>query len=67
MREIGKPPVDLFMMTGLSIDGMPPPTIDDFDPGLMARCIGPQPVEYYKGTKGVLLSWFERKYMWATN
>lgn len=56
MGEIGLPPIDFFMMTGLSMNITPPPTNDDFDPKLVARCIGLQPMEYYKGTKGVLLS-----------
>lgn len=59
MGEIDLPPIDLFMMTGLSIDDMPPPSSDDFDPELVARCIGPQLMAYNKGTKGVLPSWFK--------
>lgn len=66
MGEIGLPPIDLFMMTGLSIYGMPPPSLDDFNLELVARCIGSQPVAYDKGMKGVLPSWF-KEYVWVTN
>lgn len=59
--------IDFYMMTDLSIDGTPPITTNDFDAKLVARCIGPQPMEYYKGVKGVLASWFEKKYVLATN
>lgn len=65
--EIRMPPIDFFMMTGFSMDGTPPLSSDDFDPKLAARCIGPQPVAYYKGRKGALPSWFEKDYVWATN
>lgn len=67
MGEIGVPPIDLFMMTKHFMGGTPPPSSEDFDPALVARCIGPQPVVYYKGTKGVFLSWFKKDYIWATN
>lgn len=67
MGEIGMLPIDFYMMIDLSMDGTLPPTTDNFDVELVARCTGPQPVEYYKGTKGVLPSWFEKKYVWATN
>lgn len=67
MGEIGLPPIDFFMMMGLSMDGMPPPSSDNFDLVLVPQCIGPQPMAYYKGTKGVLPSWFENDYVWATN
>lgn len=49
------------------MDGTRPPTTDDFDAELVAWCIGQQPVEYYKGMKGVIPSWFKKKYVWATN
>lgn len=39
--EIGVPPINFFMMSGLSMDGTPPPSSEDFDPTLVARCIGP--------------------------
>lgn len=67
MGEIRVPPIDFFMMMGLSIDSAPPPSKDDFNPKLVARCIGLQPIAYYKGTKGVLPSWFENDHVWATN
>lgn len=63
MGEIGLPPIDLFMMTDLSMDGTPPPSSNNFDLELVARCIGPQPVENYKGMKDVLPSWFKKKYV----
>lgn len=63
MGEIGMPPINFFMMMGLSMDSMPPLSSDDFDPTLATQCIGPQPVTYYKGTKGVLPSWFENDYV----
>lgn len=47
-------PDRLFMMMGLSMGGTPPLSSEDFDPTLVARWIGPQPMTYYKGTKGVL-------------
>lgn len=31
MGEIGIPPIDFYMMIGLSMDNVPPPTTDDFD------------------------------------
>lgn len=49
-REIGMTPVDFFMMMGLSMGGTAPPSSDDFDPVLVAHCIRPQPMVYYKGT-----------------
>lgn len=67
MGEIGLPPIDFFIMTSLSMDSMPPLSSDDFDLELVAWCIGRQPIEYYKGTKGVLPSWFKKKYVWDTN
>lgn len=67
MGEIGMPPIDFFMMTGLSMDGMPSPSLDDFNLALVARCIRPQPLAYYKGTKGAFPSWFEKDYVWATH
>lgn len=51
MGEIEMPPIDFFMMSGFSMDGTPTPSSDDFNPTLVAWCIGPQPVAYYKGTK----------------
>lgn len=65
--EIGVPLINLFMMTGLSMNGTPPPCSKDFDANLVARCIGPHPMAYFKGNKGVLPSWFETDYIWATN
>lgn len=65
--EIRVPLIDFFMMTGLSMDGTPPPSSEDFDVDLVAHCIGPQPMTYYKGTKGVLPFWFETGYIWVTN
>lgn len=41
MGEIGVPPIDFFMMTGFSMDDTPPPSSEDFDAKLVARCIGP--------------------------
>lgn len=41
IREIGVPPINFFMMTGLSMDGTPPPSSKDFNVDLVARCIGP--------------------------
>lgn len=67
LGEIGMTPIDFFMMTGLSMGGTPPPSSEDFDLALVARYIGPQSVVYYKGTKGVLPSWFEEEYVWATD
>lgn len=67
MGEIGIPPVDFLMMIGLSMDGTPPPSTDDDNVEFVTSCLGPQLVEYYKGTKGVLTSWFEKNYKWATN
>lgn len=29
--------------------------------------MGPQPIEYYKGTKGILASWFKTQYACATD
>lgn len=65
--EIGVPPIEFFMMTGLSMDRIPPLSSEEFDAPLVAWCIGLQPVVYYKGTKGVLPSWFENDYIWATD
>lgn len=65
--EISVPPIDFYIMMGLSMDGTPLPSLEDFDPTLVARCIRPQPVVYCKGTKGVLPSWFKEEYVWATN
>lgn len=62
--EIRLPPIDLFTMMGLSMGGTPPPSSEDFDLALVACCIGPQPMLYYKGTRGVLPSQFE-EYVWA--
>lgn len=62
MGEIGVPSIDFFMMIRLSMDGTPPPSSEDFDPKLVARYIGPQPIAY-KGCP----SWFEKDYVWATN
>lgn len=67
IAEIRMTPMNFFMMTGLSMGGTPPPSLEDFDPALVAHCIGPQLVVYYKGTKGVLPSWFEEEYVWATD
>lgn len=66
-REIGVPSIDFYMMIRLSMDGTPPPNLEDFNAKLKARCIGPQPVVYYKGTKGVPPSWFENGKVWATD
>lgn len=60
------PPIDFYMMMGLPMGDMPPSTNDD-DVDMVNDCIGPQQVEYYKGTKRVLTSWFEKSYVWATN
>lgn len=65
--EIGLTSVDFFMMMGLSMGGTPTPSSKDFDPTLVARCIGLQLVFYYKGTKGFLPSWFKEEYVWATD
>lgn len=67
MGEIGIPLIDFFMMTGLSMDGTPPPSSEDFDLALVARCIEPQSVTYYKGMKGILPSWFQTDYVQATD
>lgn len=61
------PLIDFDIMSGLSMDGTPPPSSEDFDADLVAHCIRPQHVVYYKGTKDVLPSWFEKDYVWATN
>lgn len=61
------PPIDFFIMTSLLMDGTPPPSTNEADVELVMRCIGPQLVEYYKSTRGVLALWFEKNYMWATN
>lgn len=61
--EIGVPPINFFMMIELSVASTPPPNLEDFDRALVARCIGTQNVVYYKGTKGVLLSWFKKDYI----
>lgn len=66
-EEIKVPSIDFYMMTRLSMDGTPPPSSEEFDLALVARCIGPQLIAYYKGTKGVLSLWFENDYVWATN
>lgn len=39
MGEIGVPPIELFMMTGFSMGGTPPPSSEDFDPASVAHCI----------------------------
>lgn len=57
------PPIDLFMMTGLAMDGIPLPSSEEFNVKLVARYIGPQPMAYYMGTKGVLPSWFKDEYV----
>lgn len=62
-REIGVPPINMFIMTGLSIDGTPPPSSEEFNAKLVAHYIGPYLVVYYKGTKGVLPLWFENDYI----
>lgn len=64
--EILVPPINFFMMTRLSMDGTPPMSLEEFDATLVARCIWPQLVVYYKGTKGVLPLWFKNDYIWAT-
>lgn len=56
MGKIKMPPIDFYMMTGLRMSGTPPLSIDDLDLEMVRRCIGPQPIEYYKGTKGILAS-----------
>ena len=61
------PLIDYFMMIGLSMDGTSSPSSEDFDTDLVVRYSWPQPVVYYKGIKGVLPSWFEKDYVWATN
>lgn len=38
--KIGVPLIDFYMMTGLSTDGTPPPSSEDFDAELVARYIG---------------------------
>lgn len=63
--EIGVSPIDLYMMTGLAMDGTPPPSLEEFDLAFVAHYIGPQSIAYYKGTNGVLTSWFENDYVWA--
>lgn len=35
-----------FMITSFFMDGMPPPSSDEFDPELVARCIWPQPMAH---------------------
>lgn len=57
--------IDFYMMTRLSINGTPPLSLEDFDADVVALYIGPQPMVYYKGTKGVLQSWFKNDYVWA--
>lgn len=37
MEEIEVPPIDFYMMMGLSMDGMPPPILEDFNPTIKAR------------------------------
>lgn len=39
-EEIGVPPIDLFMMTGLAMDGARPPSSEEFNAELVAHCIG---------------------------
>lgn len=65
--EIRVPLINLFMTIRLDIDGKPPPSSEEFNAELVAHCIRPQLVVYYKGTKGVLPSWFKNDYIWATN
>lgn len=56
LEEIGIPPIDFYMMAGLLIGDTPPLSTNELDLKMMRKCIGPQPIEYYKGTKGVLAS-----------
>lgn len=51
------------MMTGFPMGGTPPLSADDLK--MVRRCIRPQPIEYYKGTKGILASWLKTNYVWA--
>lgn len=67
MGEIGMPPIDFYMMMGLPMGGTPPLPTDELDLEVVRRCIESQPIKYYKGTKGVLASWFGTKYVWATD
>lgn len=60
------PPINLFMMANLSM-GDTPLSTDDADAELVTCFFWPQLVEYYKGIRGVLASWFEKNYVWATN
>lgn len=66
MGEIRMPPIDFYMMTGLSMGDTPPLLTDELILQKVRRCIRPQPIEYYKETKGVQASWFKTKYVWAT-
>lgn len=56
MGEIRMPPIDFYMMMGLPTDGALPLSTDEFEFKTVKRCIEPQPIEYYKGTKRVLAS-----------
>lgn len=66
MGEIGLPPIDFYMIMGLSMGSTAPPSTNEVDPQMVRRCIRIQLMEYYKGTKGVLPSWFKKNYVWAT-
>lgn len=66
-REDWDTPIGFYMMTGLPMGGTPSLSADELDLEMVMRCIRSQPIEYYKGTKGVLASWFLTKYVWATN
>lgn len=61
--DIGMPLIDFYMITGLFMDDTPPLSTDELDLEMVRSCIGPQPIECYKGIKGVLASCFETKYV----
>lgn len=67
MVDMGMSPIDFYMMTGLSIGGTPSLSTDELDLDMVRRFMGSLLIEIYKGTKVILASWFETKYVWATD
>lgn len=67
MGEIGLPLTDFYMMTHLPMGGDPPPYELAPSQEMVRRYLGPQPISYNRGFRGVLPSWFEKEYIWATD
>lgn len=65
MGEIGVTPKGFYMVTRLPMGGAPPPyeVMPSID--MIRKCLGPQPLHFNRGFRGILPSWFEKEYIWA--